>query len=172
MKKGSGSLSATAIVEMAAGAWWMPRMTATDCLMRLAMVMAISITMVQMSGDRDQSENSKSMLCTMMVEDLDRDSAQAMVDVRAGIAELASNNFCMVPGGMKRISKGCSTVSRSIAFAEPNDFEMPCHGWSPGWMDLTTGWKDAQDLRPTTFECAFHGNFHRNSGKFQPCGKR
>ena len=166
VKKGSGSLSATAIVEMAAGAWWMPRMTATDCLMRLAMVMAISITMVQMSGDRDQSENSKSMLCTMMVEDLDRDSAQAMVDVRAGIAELASNNFCMVPGGMKRISKGCSTVGRSIAFAEPNDFEMPCHGWSPGWMDLTTGWKDAQDLRPTTFECAFHGNFHRNSGKF------
>ena len=164
-EKGSGTLSATAIFEMAAGAWWMPRMTATDCLMRLAMVMAISITMVQDNGDRDQSENSKSMLCTM-VEDLDVDSAQAMVDVRAGIAELASNNFCMVPGGMNRISKGCSTVSRSIAFAEPNDFEMPCHGCSPGWMDLTTGWKDAQDLRPTTFECALHSNFHHNSGKF------
>ena len=91
-EKGSGTLSATAIFEMAAGAWWMPRMTATDCLMRLAMVMAISITMVQDNGDRDQSENSKSMLCTM-VEDLDVDSAQAMVDVRAGIAELASNNL-------------------------------------------------------------------------------
>ena len=142
----------------------MSRMTATDCFRRLAMVMAISITMVQMSMDKSQPENSKSMMCTM-VEDLDVDSAQAMVDVRAGIAELAPNNFCMVPGGMNRISKGCSTVSRSVAF-EPNDFEMPCHGWSPGWMDLTAGWKDAQDLRPTAFECVLHSNFHRNSGKF------
>ena len=47
-KKGRGSLSATATVEMAAGAWWMPRMTATDCLMRLAMVISItSVTLVR-----------------------------------------------------------------------------------------------------------------------------
>ena len=57
---------------MAAGAWWMSRMTATDCFRRLAMVMAISITMVQMSMDKSQPENSKSMMCTM-VEDLDVD---------------------------------------------------------------------------------------------------
>ena len=145
---------------MAAGAWLsMVTVTGADfCVRRLAVVMmAIFITMIHLNVEMDQSGKSKSMLCTM-VENLDRDSTQAMVDDRTGIAELASNNFCMLPRGMSVADRKRSAVSHPIAFREPNDakmprcflrcladdFKVPCRGWNPDWMHDTACWKDVQ----------------------------